>query len=169
MTWRCIYKLNYMCQRQPGLPGKSLVKMVAWWGDTSNQHCSIAEVSERCLCLIYLGSSVITALNFFFFGIMTYHLWAFTVQNYCFFSSFFVTSLFQRSNSLHECSMVPLHVFTWVNPNNQVGEMCESVTESVKKHLKTECCGHIMPVCWSVINGVMWGEGDERQRTSEGW
>lgn len=72
MTWRCIYKLNYMWQRQPGLPGKSLVKMVAWWRDTSNQNCSTAEVSERYLYLIYLGSSVITALKFF--GIMTCHL-----------------------------------------------------------------------------------------------
>lgn len=66
--------------------------MTGWCGNNNNQKCGIAEASERYL--VYLGSSAAALKNFF--GILTCHLCACTVQDDCFFVFYLVTCPFQR-------------------------------------------------------------------------
>lgn len=153
-----------------------LVKAWCRWLDgvgTTTKKFGNAEASERYL--VYLGSSVFAALKFFFFFLEYWPAICVHVQYrmIVFFplslSLFFVKSL-PKKHSLHLCSVVSLHISTWVNPNNQVGEMCERVTQWTRKNIwKTERYRHIKPVCWSIINGCEWKEGKNLQRTSEGW
>lgn len=61
-----IYKYNHVSSGPPRLPGNSLVKIAEWRGNTNNQW-SIAEASERCLYLVFLGISALFHLFFLFY------------------------------------------------------------------------------------------------------
>lgn len=152
------------------------------WEQPEFWHCGASERSP-----VYLDSSAFALLTIFFFiyiflffGRPTRHLCVCTVQDYCACVFYFIfspsicfQSLPKEKQPLSSCSMVSLHIHTWVNPNNGLmggwGGGCKRVPKSTRKHFKIKCSGHIMSICWSINNCCKWKESDNLERTSEGW
>lgn len=65
--------------------------------------------------------------------------------------------------------MVSLHIHTWVNPNNGLGENVKEFLNQLENILKFKCAGHIKSICWSMNNCCKWKESDKLEGTSEGW
>lgn len=154
------FLFNYISYEPPGIPGTSLVNVAAWCGN-KNQKCGNAEASEKGLYLVYLGSRAFTALKNYL------EYWPAICVRVQYKMIVFLVCPFQRSIYY---SMALLHVFNWEKNNyNQVGEMCKTTTESVQKYVRSDCYGHVVSICWAIINGWTWTEGDRLQKTNEGW